>query len=69
MPTMVLLLTDEHTAETVMAVLPAGCVYVGLELTDTEWATTETGQMATGVLGPMLREAKRRWPEVHVCEA
>ena len=66
MPDLVLILTDQHNADVLAALLPHGCVSVGIRLTREEWHTAATDHTALRVLGPMLAEAKRRWPETRM---
>ena len=63
MPDLMLILTDYHNADNLLALLPHGCIYVGITLTPKEWAAVDTDVTARNVLGPMLAEAKRCWPE------
>ena len=64
MPDLVLLVTDRHTTDALVALLPHGCVYVGVTLTASEWAAVDSDVSASTIVRPMLREAIRRWPEV-----
>lgn len=63
MPDLVLVLTDRHNLESVVAALPHGSVYVGIALTGPEWEQMPSAAVAQQILEPMYVTAKQRWPE------
>ena len=64
MPNLLLVLTGQHDAETVVALLPKGSVYGGVSLPTAELEALAPHLVWQRVIGPMYAEAKRRWPEV-----
>ena len=59
MPNLLLVLTEQHDADSAIALLPKGSVFASMGLSESEYVRLTNAEVVRCILTPMLAEAKR----------